>query len=85
MVANFYEVVIIPEVTAGHYNEIWALTSSHMNLIGLIESTVVSAFMSYGIYAFPVRVRDPSMQKHSNRKGDLHAKNCIAFAENSWD
>ena len=42
---------------------LWALTSSHMNLIGLIESTRVSAFQRHHIYASATLFREPSIQK----------------------
>ena len=40
------------------------LTSSHMNTIELTESTRVSGFQLYHMYAIPTLFRDPGMQKH---------------------
>ena len=75
MCVKFSEAVIILEVTEGSY----------MNTIGLIESTRVSAFQWYHIYADPTLFRDPGVQKHhfklrENNTFVLHAENCLVFA-----
>ena len=53
---------------------LWGLTSSHMNTIGLIESTRVSAFQSYRICDIPKLLNDSSVQRYSNRIGKKEEK-----------